>query len=153
MRNVFSGFRDFIMRGNVVELAVAVVIGAAFTAVVNALVTYFINPIIGAIFGKPNFDQLWDITLRHGSDPDPTVHTDDAIISVGHLLTAVVNFLLIAAAIYFLIVLPMNKLNERRNRNKVVEPAATPPDVQLLTEIRDLLAQQQRPGTADAVQR
>jgi large conductance mechanosensitive channel len=146
MRNVLSGFRDFIMRGNVVELAVAVVIGAAFTAVVNSLVTYFINPIIGAIFGKPNFDQLWDITLRHGDDPDPAVHTDDAIVSVGHLLTAVVNFLLIAAAIYFLIVLPMNKLNERRNRNKVAEPAATPPDVQLLTEIRDLLAQQQPAG-------
>jgi large conductance mechanosensitive channel len=143
MRNVFSGFRDFIMRGNVVELAVAVVIGAAFTGVVNAVVNDLINPIIGAIFGQPNFDQLWDITLREGTDP----------ISIGGLLTAVVNFLIIAAAIYFLIVLPMNKLNERRNRNKVVEPAATPPDVQLLTEIRDLLAQQQRPGTADAVQR
>ncbi|MGC5166774.1 large conductance mechanosensitive channel protein MscL [Luteimicrobium sp. DT211] len=142
MRHVFSGFRDFIMRGNVVELAVAVVIGAAFTAVVNSLVTYFINPIIGAIFGKPNFDQLWDITLRHG--PDPSTHDDDAIISVGHLLTAVVNFLLIAAAIYFLIVLPMNKINERRNRNKAVEPAATPADVQLLTEIRDLLADRPR---------
>jgi large conductance mechanosensitive channel len=141
MRNVFSGFRDFILRGNVVELAVAIVIGAAFTAVVNALVTSVINPIIGAIFGKPNFDQLWNITLRHG--PNPKSHDDDAILSVGHLLTAVVNFLLIAAAIYFLIVLPMNKINERRNRNKVVEPEATPADVQLLTEIRDLLAQRQ----------
>ena len=138
MRNVFSGFRDFILRGNVVELAVAVVIGAAFTGVVNALVASVINPIIGAIFGKPNFDELWNITLRHGPKEGPD---DDAILSVGHLLTAVVNFLLIAAAIYFLIVLPMNKINERRNRNRVVEPEATPADVQLLTEIRDLLAE------------
>jgi len=140
MRNVFSGFRDFILRGNVVELAVAVVIGAAFTAVVNAVVQWFINPIIGAIFGKPNFDDIWDITLRHGAASDGS---EDSVISVGHLLTAVVNFLLIAAAIYFLIVLPMNKINERRNRNKVTEPEATPADVQLLTEIRDLLAQRQ----------
>jgi large conductance mechanosensitive channel len=142
MRNVFSGFRDFILRGNVVELAVAVVIGAAFTAVVNAVVQWFINPIIGAIFGKPNFDDIWDITLRHG--PDGSTNEDDAIISVGHLLTAVVNFVLIAAAIYFLIVLPMNKINERRNRNKPAEETPVADDVQLLTEIRDLLAQQQR---------
>ncbi len=140
MHNVLNGFRDFIMRGNVIELAVAVVIGAAFTGVVNAVVNYLINPIIGAIFGKPNFDSVWDITLRHGDNPNGSA---DAVISVGHLLTAVVNFLIIAAAIYFLIVLPMNKINERRNRNKVVEPEATPADVQLLTEIRDLLAQRQ----------
>ncbi|GMA24768.1 large conductance mechanosensitive channel protein MscL [Luteimicrobium album] len=144
MRNVFSGFRDFILRGNVVELAVAVVIGAAFSAVVTAVVDYFVNPIIGAIFGKPNFDSIWDITLRHG--PNPGSSSDDAVISVGHLLTAIVNFLIIAAAIYFIIVLPMNKINERRNRNKVAEPTPVADDVQLLTEIRDLLAQQQRPG-------
>jgi len=136
MRNVFSGFRDFILRGNVVELAVAVVIGAAFTTVVNALVKDLINPLIAAIFGQPSFDDLWDITLRKGSAP----------ISVGGILTAVVNFLLIAAAIYFLIVLPMNKINERRNRNKPAEETPVADDVQLLTEIRDLLAQQQRPG-------
>jgi large conductance mechanosensitive channel len=143
MKSVFGGFREFVMRGNAIELAVGVVIGAAFTAFVTSIVTYLINPIVGAIFGKPNFDQLWDITLRHGSDP--TTHTDDAILSVGHILTALVQFLIVAVAVYFVIVLPMNRLNERLARRKEVVPQAPTADVQLLTEIRDLIAAGQQP--------
>lgn len=147
MKSVISGFREFVLRGNAIELAVGVVIGAAFNAVVTAIVTYLINPIVGAIFGKPNFDSLWDITLRHGTAVDPTtgnVVAANSTISVGHLLTALVQFLIIAIAVYFVIVLPMNKVNERIAARRAAgveeEPEATPADVQLLTEIRDLLA-------------
>lgn len=146
MKSVFSGFREFVLRGNAIELAVGVVIGAAFNTVVTAIVTYLINPIVGAIFGKPNFDQLWDITLRHGTTTNDAGQTvaDNATISVGHLLTAIVQFLIVAVAVYFVIVLPMNKLNERiaRSRGIEEEEATAPADVLLLTEIRDLLAAQ-----------
>jgi large conductance mechanosensitive channel len=145
MKSVLGGFREFVLRGNAVELAVGVVIGAAFNALVTSIVTYLVNPIIGAIFGKPDFDSVWDITLRHGTtvnDQGQTV-ADNATVSVGHILTALVQFLIVAFAVYFVIVLPMNKLNERMARRRAVEPEspeATPADVQLLTEIRDLLA-------------
>jgi large conductance mechanosensitive channel len=135
MKSVVSGFREFVLRGNAIELAVGVVIGAAFNALVTSVVTYLINPIVGAIFGKPDFNALWDITLRHG-----------ATISVGHILTALVQFLIVAVAVYFVIVLPMNKLNERMAGKKETVAAAPTPDVQLLTEIRDLLAAGQQAG-------
>jgi large conductance mechanosensitive channel len=146
MKSVFGGFREFVMRGNAIELAVGVVIGAAFTAFVTSIVTYLINPIVGAIFGKPNFDQLWDITLRHGTKTvDGHVVADNATLSVGHILTALVQFLIVAVAVYFVIVLPMNRLNERLARRKEVVPQAPTADVQLLTEIRDLIAAGQQP--------
>lgn len=102
---MFDGFRKFIMRGNVIDLAVAVVIGAAFTLVVNSLVADIINPILAAIVGKPDFSDL-TITVR------------DATITYGNFITAVINFLLVAAAIYFLIVKPMNMVMERQERGK-----------------------------------
>ncbi|MEZ4532881.1 MAG: large conductance mechanosensitive channel protein MscL [Thermomicrobiales bacterium] len=102
---MFDGFKKFIMRGNVVDLAVAVVIGAAFTQVVNSLVEGIINPLLAAIVGKPNFDDL-TITIR------------DSTIMYGTFLTAVINFLLVAAAIYFIIVKPMNMALDRLNEGK-----------------------------------
>jgi len=125
---MLKGFRDFIARGNVVDLAVAVVIGAAFTQVVNALLAGIINPIIAAIFGKPNLDSVGTFTINH------------AHFSIGLVLTAVINFVIIAAAIYFLVVAPMNALNERMRRGRPEEEAQSD-EVVLLTEIRDALRQ------------
>lgn len=120
-----KGFKDFIMRGNVVDLAVAVVIGAAFTLVVNAIVTGLITPLIAALFGKPNLNSVGNFSIN-GAD-----------FSIGIVLTAAVNFLLVAAAIYFVIVLPVNVLRERAKK----EEAAGPTEVELLAEIRDALQQ------------
>ena len=126
---MLSGFKEFIMKGNVMDLAVAVIIGAAFSKIVNALVESVLMPAISAVVGSPNFDTFAVVTLR-GNE-----------LKFGVLLTAVVNFLLIAAAVYFCIVLPMNKMIERRNRLMGIEPTAEPadPNTVLLTEIRDAL--------------
>lgn len=135
---MLKGFKDFIMRGNVVDLAVGIVIGAAFSAVVNALVTNIINPLIAAVFGKSDLSKVLAWTLSDGGTPgDPS---DDAVLSLGALLDAALTFLLVAGAIYFVIVLPMNALAARRARGQEPPPAAPAEDVRLLTEIRDLLA-------------
>ncbi|WP_062288338.1 large conductance mechanosensitive channel protein MscL [Demequina phytophila] len=135
---MIQGFKDFITRGNVIDLAVGIIIGAAFTAVVTSLVDNVINPIIAAIFGKPDLSDLWVWTLNNGGTPDDV--SDDAVLSIGAFLTAIINFLIIAAAIYFIIVMPLNKLAERRKKG---EPApdepVSPTEVELLTEIRDAL--------------
>ena len=95
-----DGFRKFILRGNVVDLAVGVVIGAAFTAIVTALVADLITPIIAAIVGKPDFSQLHF-----------TIHKSTFL--YGHFINAVISFLLIATAVYFFVVLPVNTLMAR----------------------------------------
>ncbi|MFC4371232.1 large conductance mechanosensitive channel protein MscL [Citricoccus nitrophenolicus] len=129
---MLTGFKEFIMKGNVVDLAVAVVIGAAFATVVTALVDAVLMPLISALVGSPNFDSFLLLTIN-GND-----------IKFGVLLTALVNFLIIAAAIYFVVVMPMNKMIERRNRKLGIDPDAVEvsDDVVLLTEIRDLLSTQ-----------
>lgn len=126
---MLSGFKEFIMKGNVLDLAVAVVIGAAFGQVVTALVEAVLMPAISAVVGSPNFDSFAMVTFN-GND-----------IKFGVLLTAVVNFLLIAAAVYFAIVMPMNKMIEARNRRLGIDPDAeeADPNTLLLTEIRDAL--------------
>ena len=106
---MLKGFRDFILRGNVMDLAVAVIIGAAFTAIVTALTANIINPLLGAVVGKPNFDSM-------------VGHVNGGVVEYGKFLTAVVNFLLIAAVVYFLLVLPTQYLLKKFN-----PPAATPP--------------------------
>ncbi|MEO6922854.1 MAG: large conductance mechanosensitive channel protein MscL [Bryocella sp.] len=97
-----KGFRDFILRGNVMDLAVAVIIGAAFTAIITALTTNIINPLLGAIVGKPNFDYL--VGTVHGG-----------VIEYGKFLTAIINFLLLAAVVYFVLVLPAQYLLKKFN--------------------------------------
>ena len=126
---MIQGFKEFILKGNVIDLAVAVIIGTAFGAVVNSLVKDVLMPLIAALVVSPNFDSFAVLTLN-GND-----------VRFGALLTAVVNFLLVAAAIYFLIVVPMNAVIERRNRRLgLAQPAAeADPQVVLLTEIRDAL--------------
>jgi len=110
---VIAGFKKFIVQGNAIDLAVGVVIGAAFKAVVDALVAGVINPLIGAIFGKPNLDNTFVLTINH------------ADISFGVVLTQVITFVLVAAAVYFLIVMPINALNERRKAGQDTEAEPT----------------------------
>jgi large conductance mechanosensitive channel len=139
---MLKGFRDFVFRGNIFELAVAVVVGTAFTAVVTAVVTNLINPIIAAIGGH-NINGL-SYTIVSGNTKT-IMHFDTVI-------TAIINFIIIAAVVYFVFILPMNKLMEirkRRQRATDAEVAPEPTDVELLTEIRDLLRSQQR-GTPRA---
>jgi large conductance mechanosensitive channel len=118
---MLKGFRDFILRGNVVDLAVAVVIGAAFGAIVNSLVTDLINPSIAAIVHKPDFSYL--ILDIHGGK-----------IKYGNFLNALIQFLLVAAAVYFFVVLPLNALLKRFNPAKA-EPPKTKPCPECLSDI------------------
>ncbi|PYC73316.1 large conductance mechanosensitive channel protein MscL [Micromonospora arborensis] len=128
---MLKGFKDFIMRGNVVDLAVGVVIGAAFTTVVTSLTNAFLKPLIALIVllitGKKNglAGAAW--TIR-GVEFDWI-----------SFVNAVITFLLTAAALYFFVVFPMNKLAERRKRGEEPPPAAPSEEVKLLTEIRDAL--------------
>jgi len=126
-----NGFKDFILRGNVIDLAVAVVIGTAFTAIVTAIVNNLITPLIAAIGGAPNLDQAFAPELN------------GAVFGFGAILGAVINFVIIAAVVYFVIVTPLNRLLALRKKGEVSEPAAPTEDILLLTEIRDLLARQE----------
>ena len=118
---MFKGFRDFVLRGNVMDLAVAVIIGAAFTAIVTSLTTNIINPLLGAFIGKPNFDYL--VANVHGGE-----------VKYGSFITAVVNFLILAAVIYFLLVLPTQYLLTKFNPQKA-EPPVTKACPQCLGDI------------------
>ena len=127
---MIKGFKEFIAQGNALELAVAVIIGAAFKPIVDAI-TKVILDIIGQIVGQPNFDSIGQFKIAASSTE---------YIQPGTILTAVVNFFLIAIAVYFAIVLPVNKIKERMAKQKAEEEANEVTDVELLTEIRDLLA-------------
>lgn len=124
---MLKGFKDFLMRGNVVDLAVAVVIGTAFGAIVSAFSKGIIGGLIGVIGGAPNFDGA-------------SVTVNGSKIIYGNTITALINFLIVAAIVYFFVVAPMNALLERRKRGEEPEMDATPEDIALLQEIRDLLA-------------
>ena len=124
---MLKGFKDFLMRGNVVDLAVAVVIGAAFGSVVKAFGDGFLNPLIAAAAGKSDLGSVGVFTVNH------------SIFSIGHILDALVNFVIVAAAVFFVVVLPLNKLAERRARGVEPETQAPSEEVALLTEIRDSL--------------
>jgi large conductance mechanosensitive channel len=118
---MLKGFRDFILRGNVMDLAVAVIIGGAFTAIVTSLTANIINPLLGAIVGKPNFDYL-------------VGHVNGGEIKYGTFFTAIVNFLLIAAVVYFILVLPTQYLLKKFNPS-AAEPVATKACPQCLGDI------------------
>lgn len=126
---MLKGFRDFILRGNVIELAIAFVMGAAFNAVVQAFATGFIGGLIGAMGGTPDFSN-WGFTVNHSR------------IVIGTTINALINFIIVAAVIYFALVLPLNRLAERRKRGDVEVEEIPPTSEELLTDIRDLLAAQ-----------
>ncbi len=125
---MIKGFRDFLMRGNIVDLAIAVVIGGAFTAIVTQLTKSFIEPLI-KVFGGGG--------IHGGAFIIRGITFDWAA-----FVNAVINFVIVAAVLYFFIVVPMNRILAKRKREEVAAPAATPEDVALLQEIRDLLKKQ-----------
>ena len=130
---LLGGFRKFILRGNVVDLAVAVVVGAAFTAIVTAFTAKIIQPLLAALGGSKSVDGL-GVQIIKGN---PATFLD-----FGAVISAAINFILVAAIIYFFVVLPINTLNERRKAKNIVDPDEPASERELLEEIRDLLAKQ-----------
>jgi large conductance mechanosensitive channel len=119
---MFKGFRQFIMRGNVIDLAVAVVIGSAFGSVVTSFVTQILTPLIAAIVGKPDFSAL-------------TFTVNGAVVAYGVFLNALISFLLVAAAVYFFMVAPMNAWRARAARSPIPADPTTKKCPECLSEI------------------
>ncbi|HVC46853.1 MAG TPA: large conductance mechanosensitive channel protein MscL [Terracidiphilus sp.] len=115
---MLKGFRDFILRGNVVDLAIAVILGVAFNAIVGSLVKDVLNPLIAATIGKPDFSAV-------------VLHLGKGVIQIGNFLNAIVAFLIVAGVVYFVIVLPMNFLMARM---KKPEEVPAPPPTKLCGE-------------------
>lgn len=123
---MLTGFKDFIMRGNVVDLAVAVVIGAAFNAVIERVVESLFNPVIGMFFNAESLDTALMVALPGGGT-----------IAFGMVIAALINFIIVAAVVYFTFVMPVNKVRSRFE--EPAEEAAVATEQELLVEIRDLL--------------
>jgi large conductance mechanosensitive channel len=140
---MLKGFKEFLLRGNVLDLAVGIIIGAAFTAVVTGLMDGVLNPLIALIFGQPDISNVGFClgTCPAGADAT-TASSDGTFFGLGLFLQAVLNFVIVAATLYFVVVVPVNHLTKRIKRGEVPppEPEVLSPDVALLTEIRDLLA-------------
>jgi large conductance mechanosensitive channel len=134
---VIKGFKDFILRGNVIDLAVAVVIGAAFTLIVNSLVSGLINPLIALIFQADSLDQVgFTVTGLFGNE---------VFFALGAIIGAIINFLAVAIVVYFVFVFPMNRAKERAAAKAGIaeeEASSLPTEQELLLQIRDLLATQ-----------
>jgi large conductance mechanosensitive channel len=123
---MLKGFKDFLLRGNVVDLAVAVVVGAAFTAIVTAFTTNIINPLVAAVGGSNELG--WGIKILNSNDA--------TFINIGAVITAIINFVIIAAVVYFVLILPVNTAKKRF----VSQPEKELSDVDVLVQIRDILA-------------
>ncbi|MFB7910217.1 large conductance mechanosensitive channel protein MscL [Kitasatospora sp. NPDC059146] len=133
-----KGFKEFLLRGNVVELAVAVVIGAAFTNIVNAFVKGVINPIVG-VFGTKDLAS-YSSCLKGPCEVSATGEVTSGILILwGSVLSALLQFLITAAVVYFVLIVPMNRMAAKRKSAAEVAAEAEAKEVQLLTEIRDAL--------------
>jgi large conductance mechanosensitive channel len=119
---MLKGFRDFILRGNVVDLAVAVIIGAAFNAIVTSLVGDVLNPTIAAVIGKPDFSGV-------------ILHVGSGNIKVGNFLNAIISFVIVAGVVYFCIVLPLNTLLNRLKKPEAAAAPTTKPCPECLSDI------------------
>ncbi len=119
---MLKGFRDFILRGNVVDLAVAVILGAAFNAIVTSFVKDILTPLIAAVMGKPDFSAV--VLNVHGTP-----------VMIGNFLNAAISFLIVASVVYFGIVLPLNKLLARFKKPELEVPLATKTCPECLSEI------------------
>lgn len=126
MTPMIKGFKDFVMRGNVIDLAVAVVVGAAFAALIGAFTEAFINPLVGLALGGGVDAGQWEINGQ--------------VIDFTLMVNAIITFVVTLAVIYFIFVVPMNKYRERLEANAAAEEAEPSKEELLLTEIRDLLA-------------
>jgi large conductance mechanosensitive channel len=127
-------FKKFAMRGNVVDLAIGIVIGAAFTSIVNSLVNDIINPVIGAVTGGLDFSNYFlPLSSRVDASTLAEARKQGAVLAWGNFVNMVINFLIVAWALFF-VVKGINRLSAKEEEKKPV-----PEDIQLLTEIRDLL--------------
>ena len=141
---MLKGFKDFILRGNVIDLAVAVVIGTAFTAIVTAVVNSIINPFI-SLFLKADAAGKFGI-------PVPNIYGETVVFPVGDLISAIISFLSVALVVYFVFVLPMNTLKaraEEKRRAGAPDPDEPESELTLLAEIRDLLAAEREGAASD----
>lgn len=138
---MIKGFKEFILRGNVIDLAVAVVIGAAFTGIVNAIVGSVFNPLIGALFNAESLAKALPVGI-------PTTSGGTATLYFGAVIAAVIQFVLVALVVYFALIIPINYLKRvsflRKEAGVVDDKPAPPTELELLAEIRDLLARQAR---------
>lgn len=136
---MIKGFKEFILRGNVIDLAVAVVIGAAFTAIVNVIVSALVNPLISLFFAADSLDGALQWTV-------PTLGGGEATFSFGAIIGAVINFLAVAAVVYFVFIVPMNRAKDASAKKAGIETAEEeaplPTEAELLIQIRDLLEKQ-----------
>jgi large conductance mechanosensitive channel len=119
---MLKGFRDFILRGNVVDLAVAVVVGAAFTGIVTSFVTNLLNPLIAAAGGKPNFGYI-------------ILHLGKGEIKIGEFLNAAISFVIVAAVVYFGVVMPMSWFLKRMKKAEAAAPVTTKKCPECLSDI------------------
>ncbi|MFN0147956.1 MAG: large conductance mechanosensitive channel protein MscL [Dehalococcoidia bacterium] len=125
-RALINEFKAFVMRGNVIELAVAVIIATAFKPIIDTLVDGVIMPIVAAIGGEPNFDSV-------------KFNIGDGEILIGTFITAIISFLIVAAVVFFLVVKPMNLVLARMKKEEAADPPPPSEDIVLLREIRDAL--------------
>ena len=125
MKKIYEEFKDFALKGNIVELAIAFVLGAAFASVVSSLVDNVLLPIVAAIFGQPSFSSL-------------SIDIGESAIFYGSFLDAVLSFLLIALALFFFVVKPYQAMQAKEEEAPAEDPG--PSEIDLLTEIRDSLA-------------
>ncbi len=130
VKNFLKEFKDFIATGNMIEIAVAFILGAAVKQVIDSFIANVANPIVGAIFGKPNLDDVLRFTLRSGNEADPT---DDTVLAVGPVLTQFISLVLVGFVL-FLVVKAYNKMR----KPKPATPAETR-EIDVLVEIRELL--------------
>jgi len=134
---VLKGFKEFILRGNVIDLAVAVVIGAAFTGIVTAIVGSVLNPALGALFNAEDLAKALPVNI-------PTVSGGTATMYFGAVIAAIIQFLLVAVVVYFGLIVPINYVKRvsfrRRTEPDATSEPAPPTELELLAEIRDLLA-------------
>jgi large conductance mechanosensitive channel len=141
---MFQQFRDFIARGNVMDMAVGIIVGAAFTAIVNSLVADLINPIIGLFTGGIDFTNNYAVLsgeVPAGASLEAAREAGASVFAYGSFIMAVINFLIIAFVV-FLLVRQVNRIKdaaEKPEEESAPQDPPTPPEIQLLTEIRDAL--------------
>lgn len=137
MKKVLQEFKQFAMRGNVVDMAVGIIIGGAFGKIVSSVVGDLIMPAVGLLVGGMNFSDL-KITLKHAVMEGDKVITPTVSINYGNFIQVTIDFIIIAFAV-FLLIKGVNAFNKKKKEEAPKAPAAPPADIQLLTEIRDLL--------------
>ena len=137
---MIKGFKDFLLRGNIVDLAVAVVIGTAFAKVVSVVISNIINPLLAAIMSGGT---------SPGFGPQLRANNPNTFMNFGGIINELIVFVLTAAVVYFIIIVPMNRIMSLRKQGVEPEPEAPSEDVLLLTEIRDLLRGQSLEGRQD----